>query len=105
MHSAGSFNSREQIRKELLVTLAVEYEHRYTAPVVCRTNDAKEILGDDVLEQCCLPRTGGPEYDRLHDASCVGPEPRFSVHVIPEHDCILVVGSLDGLPVAFGRYI
>src|SRR6266571_507796 len=77
VHSARSFNGWEQIRKELLVALAVEYQHRYTAPVICRTNDAKEVLGNDVLEQCCLPRASGPEYDRLHDARWVGPEPRL----------------------------
>ena len=99
VHAAGSLDRRKKVGEKLFVALAVENQHRDAVLVTRRTDDPEDILGDDVLEQSGLARTGRTEHHRLHDARRIGPEPRLAVDVITEHDRVLVVRRCDGLPI------
>jgi len=82
VHPAGCRDGRQEIRKELLVSLAVEDHHRNPVRVFGGPNHAEQVLRDDVLEEGGLARTGCAEHDRLHHARRIGPEPGLSVDVI-----------------------
>ena len=61
MHTAGSLKRRQKVGKKLLISLSVKDEHGDAMLVMWRTNIAKCVLGDDVLEQGRFPRTCSTE--------------------------------------------
>ena len=68
VHSSSSLQSWQKIAEKFLVPLAVKDQHRNPVLVLGRPDQAKRILGDDVLQQSGLARAGRAENDRLHHA-------------------------------------
>ena len=85
MHPAGAVDVREQLLKELQVSLTVEDDHRDMVTILRRTNPPGDILSDDVLEQSRLAGACHSQDNSLHYPDFVRPEPGFGVHVIAEH--------------------
>ena len=95
MKSASPVHVRQQVLEELKVAFAVKDDHRNAMGLIRRTNNACEILRNDVAQQRCFAGAGHAQHDRLHDAHPVRPIPGLTVNVIAENNRILIPGSLS----------
>src|SRR5690348_9031272 len=64
---------------------------------------ARQVLRDDVPQQCGFSGAGHAQHDALHDAHMVRPIPRLSVNVITEDDCIPFPSLSDDALILFPR--
>src|SRR5580704_17782507 len=90
--------------EELKVPFAVKDDHGQPVWLILQTNNACEILRDDVPQQRSLARAGHAQHDGLHDAHSVRPVPGLTVNVITQNNSILLPGVFDDSGVTFPRY-
>src|SRR5207244_2586881 len=81
------------------IAFAVEDYHRDLLPGVRRTDAARQILRDDVAQQCGLSGSGLADNDSLHDADPVRPKRPFAQSVVSENDGLLRPRFFDRVPV------
>ena len=99
VHPARGFDGRQKVGEKLLVSLAIKDQHRNAVLVFRRSEHSEQVLGDDVFQKCGLAGTSRAEHHRLHNPRRVRPEPGLAMDVVAQHDCVLCVRGLDGLPV------
>src|SRR5208283_1027169 len=99
VHPARGFDGRQKIGEKLLVSLAIKDQHGNAVLVFGRSEYSEQVLSDDVLQKRGLAGTGCAEYHRLHHPRRVRPQPRLTMNVVAQHDCVLCVRALDGLAV------
>ena len=95
MQPSGAVNMRQQLLKEFEVAFAVEDDDGDVMTILGWTDEASNVLSDDVLEQRGLARSGHAEHDALHHAHFVWPQPWLFVHVVSKQHGTLVPGGFD----------
>jgi hypothetical protein len=88
-------NVWQQFFEKFEVALAVEDDDGDVMAIFGWTDETRNVLRDDVLEQCRLARSRHAEHDALHHAHLVGPQPRLFVHVVSKQHGVLVPGGFD----------
>jgi hypothetical protein len=95
-------NMRKELLEEFEVPLAIKDNHRNVVSIVWRTDEARNVLGDDVFEKGSFARARHSKYDALHNPDIVGPKPRLFIHVIAQRNRVLVPRGFDG-PLILSR--
>src|SRR5215472_17412451 len=96
MQTPRPVNVRQQFLEEFEIAFPVENDHRDVMAILGRSDEAGNVLGNDVLEERGFPGARHSENNALHNAYIVRPQPWFFVHVVAEHYGILLPSCRNG---------